>query len=327
MTRHDLLLCAWLGLGACDEATSGGIRLNEIQALGTHNSYHILEGPPAHPAMNYQHAPLDVQLDAGVRHFELDIHRDAGTGRIAVYHVKSLDEASSCEDLAACLGVIRAWSDRHPDHHALFVLIEAKDDIGRLAADAGGDPAETGELLWDGHIGEIDAIIRAAWPDRLWTPARFGTPVQQRIDARGWPTVDATRGSLFVVLNDTGALRAEYRQRPEGERAAFVMGEVGDPDVAFLKADNALDDPLRVAEGLARGLIVRSRADGDVEVDPQVTVDVLASGAQLISTDYAIARDDGAHPGYRIPWPGTPETPSRCNPVTAAPDCRDADIE
>jgi hypothetical protein len=306
------------------------IRLNEIQSIGTHNSYHILEGPPAHPAMDYQHAPLGEQLDAGVRHFELDIHREAGTGAILVYHVKSIDEASSCHDLRECLLQLRAWSDAHRDHHALVVILEPTDAIGRLVAESGGDPADTGELLWDGHIAEIDAILTEAWPDRLWTPKDLGRggPVYARIEREGWPTVDETRGGLFVVINDTGAIRDEYRATvAENERAAFVFGAVGEPDVAFFKADNPRGDPDGMKAALEAGLILRTRADGDTEVDPEETAAAFASGAQLVSTDYAIARDDGAHPGYRLPWPGTPETPSRCNPVTARPECRDEDIE
>ncbi len=316
-------------LAACgDEASSGpDLLLNHLQALGTHNSYHILAGPPADPALDYEHDPIGTQLDLGVRHFELDAHRDVD-GAIAVYHIKSADEATTCATLAICLEQMRAWSDAHPDHHALVAIIEPKDDLARLAVRVGADPAETGELLWDGHIGDIDPVIRATWPDRLLTPADVrgdAATLAQAIAERGWPTIEATRQHLVVVVNDTSALRDEYRQ--VADPAAFVFGEPGDDDVAFVKADNPRADPSRLAAAVAAGYIVRTRADGDLVVDAAETEAALASGAQLVSTDYPRARDDGAHPGYRIPWPGTPEHPSRCNPVTAPADCRDDLIE
>lgn len=320
-------------LAACADdpaASSSGLRLNELQAIGSHNSYHTLAGAPADPAMNYVHAPLGAQLDAGARHFELDIHRDPD-GKIIVYHVKTIDEATTCRDLADCLGQLRAWSDAHPHHHALVVNIEPKDDLARLAADSGGDPAAMGELLWDGHIAEVDALVRVAWPDRLVTPAEVrgdAATLRAALDASGWPTIEATRGELLVVLNDSGALRAEYRAaHPDLDGALFVFGEATDDDAGFLKADNPRADPARVAAALAARMIVRTRADGDTVVDPAETEAALTSGAQLVSTDYEVARDDGAHPGYRVPWPGTPEHPSRCNPVTAPPGCRAEDIE
>ncbi|MFO0750941.1 MAG: Ca2+-dependent phosphoinositide-specific phospholipase C [Myxococcota bacterium] len=338
MDRRRLALALLVGLApvgaACSDdpaATGSDLRLNELQAIGSHNSYHILAGPPPDPAMNYQHAPLATQLDAGVRHFEIDVHRDAATGAVVVYHVKGLDDHTTCADLAECLGQIRAWSDSHPHHHALFVLLEPKDDIARLAADSGGDPADTGELLWDGHIADIDPIIRAAWPDRLLTPAAVqgdAATLGAAIATRGWPRIDDTRGELVLVLNDEGALRTEYRAaHAAGDAPCFVFAELGDPDAAFLKADDPRGDPARLAAGLAAGLIARTRADGDTQVDADETAAAFATGAQLVSTDYPIARDDGAHPGYRVPWPGTPEHPSICNPVTAPADCRADDIE
>ncbi|MCC6622471.1 MAG: hypothetical protein IT385_14500 [Deltaproteobacteria bacterium] len=316
-------------LGPDGDATAGPVlRLNHLQALGTHNSYHVLDGPPADPALDYEHDPLADQLDLGVRHFELDVHRDAVSGEVRVYHIKSADEGTTCATLADCLGQLRAWSDAHPRHHAIVVLIEPKDDLARLAVRVGGDPAATGELLWDGHVADVEPIVRAAWPDRLLTPAMVqgdAPTLDAAIVGDGWPTIEATRQHLVVVLNDTSALRTEYRA--VADPACFVFAEPGEPDAAFVKADNPRADPARLAAAVEAGYLVRTRSDGDAVVDPEETAAALASGAHLVSSDYPRARDDGAHPGYRVPWPGTPEHPSRCNPVTAPPGCSDAAIE
>jgi len=315
--------CADEGAGASETA----LRLHHIQALGTHNSYHVLASAPADPALDYEHDPITTQLDLGVRHVELDVHRDP-SGAVVVYHIKTVDEATTCATLAACLGQMRAWSDAHPRHHALVALIEPKDGLARFALRVGAEPADLGELLWDGHVADIDAVVRAAWPDRLLTPAMVrgdAATLDEAITTAGWPTIEATRQHLIVVLNDTSALRTEYRAAPDP--AAFVFAEPGEPDAAFVKADDPRADPARLAAAVAAGYIVRTRADGDTIVDVDETRAALDSGAHLVSSDYPRARDDGAHPGYRVPWPGTPEHPSRCNPVTAPPDCRPEHIE
>lgn len=70
------------------------LRLNQIQVIGTHNSYHIGLGPSAaellraeYPKLfqqlDYSHPSLTRQLNDGVRQLELDIFADSSGGRYA----------------------------------------------------------------------------------------------------------------------------------------------------------------------------------------------------------------------------------------------------
>jgi len=81
-----------------DSAPVGGVdslAINQLQYLGTHNSYHLSMGEerlkqyavlvPEAKAWDYEHAPLDVQLEHGVRSFELDLYWDGA--RLHVMHV------------------------------------------------------------------------------------------------------------------------------------------------------------------------------------------------------------------------------------------------
>ncbi|HME59590.1 MAG TPA: phosphatidylinositol-specific phospholipase C1-like protein [Terracidiphilus sp.] len=72
----------------------GSVRINQIQVIGSHNSYHagLLPGiarlvqqrdPKEFAGLDYAHAALDVQLSGGVRQIELDIFADSKGGRFA----------------------------------------------------------------------------------------------------------------------------------------------------------------------------------------------------------------------------------------------------
>jgi hypothetical protein len=78
-----VLLCA---------AAHAQIRLNEIQVIGSHNSYHAglapseaawlrKVNPKAADGLEYKHPALDAQLSSGVRQVEIDIYADTAGGR------------------------------------------------------------------------------------------------------------------------------------------------------------------------------------------------------------------------------------------------------
>lgn len=73
---------------------NGALKLNQIQLIGTHNSYHAGIAPSesrlwkiralsAWEGLDYKHEPLTQQLDSGVRQIELDIFADSEGGRFA----------------------------------------------------------------------------------------------------------------------------------------------------------------------------------------------------------------------------------------------------
>lgn len=87
--------CAGLPFFAfADAAGDALVRINQIQVIGTHNSYHaglppsetklmLDKNPTLYQALAYEHAGLDQQLQAGVRQIELDIFADSEGGRFA----------------------------------------------------------------------------------------------------------------------------------------------------------------------------------------------------------------------------------------------------
>lgn len=320
---HALGTALW-ALAACTAPDARGrearpsLHLNQIQAKGTHNSYHLIPRPLLHRAWDYDHLPLERQLEeAGVRQVELDVHFRRGVG-FEVFHVPIVDARSSCGRLRDCLRRLERWSREHPDHHALFVFLEPKDDFDLHSL--------------RGRYEAIEREILAVWSrERILAPddVRKGRPtLRQAILQDGWPTVEETRGKVVFVLLDRGAHREAYsRGHPSlAGRLMFVTSSEDRPDAAILSIDDPIRHFDRIRAAVRRGFLVRTRADAEgrepLRNDRRRQRAALESGAQIVSTDFP------------VPVPGRPYwftipggTPSRPNPVTAPPGARAADVE
>ncbi|KAL1645783.1 hypothetical protein SLS58_003667 [Diplodia intermedia] len=178
-------------------STAADLRLNHVQVIGTHNSYHrevsITARPifellvPSPQSLYYSHASLSDQLDyQSVRSLELDVYADyISPGQFAdplidrlaqlpgpaqpwqeqmrepgakVLHVSDLDVRSVCPTLKVCLSELRKWSDKHPAHVPVVIDLEYKTVDERLLAVGGA----SGEPWNATSLGLMDDEIRAA---------------------------------------------------------------------------------------------------------------------------------------------------------------------
>lgn len=184
--------------GAALAAQDDEVRINQIQVIGTHNSYHAgltpgvakmlqAANPKAFDGLDYQHAPLTQQFDHGIRQIELDVFSDAQGGRFAhpwgatqnaggaaaydpehvfakpgfkVMHVQDLDYVSNCQPFVGCLKEIRAWSKAHPDHAPPFILVETKTDkpIPTIPGMVSPEP------FTPAAMDALDAEVRSVFP-------------------------------------------------------------------------------------------------------------------------------------------------------------------
>jgi hypothetical protein len=328
MRRFSVLFAALFALVAPAVLAAEALRLNEIQVLGSHNSYKLMmradtfadlerRAPDTAAALEYWHLPLTEQLDLGIRKLELDVFYDpertlfpfahpsgAASSSFPVLHVQNLDDRSSCVNLLACLAEIRAWSVAHPRHLPLFVSFNAKDDvIERLGFLR---PLPFDEDAWLA----LDAELKAGLGERLLTPAEvFAT------GARDWPELDRSRGRMLAVLDEGGAKREAYAMRWR-ERAMFANLPEDHPGAAILIVNDPIADFERIQSLVRAGYIVRTRADADTlearRGDTLRRERAFASGAQLVSTDYY---RPAAHFGtdYVVALPGG--VSARCNPL------------
>ncbi|MBX3248002.1 MAG: hypothetical protein KF901_12550 [Myxococcales bacterium] len=294
------------------------LRLNHVQAKGTHNSYHRLPPRIDLPDWRYEHSPLDVQLgEEGVRKFELDTWWDRHEERWHVYHVAVVDAETTCQRFIECLATIRGWSDANPGHHPIFVQVETKDPF-----DPDVSPA---------RLEALDDDIRAVFPDELLvTPAMVqgdDDSLHEAITTRGWPTLGETRGRVLFFLNCGRAECVHYATDGLLARPAFPDSRDGDPWAA-VRVMNDPRDPA-IPSVVEAGLLVRTRAIsmpsalelGEDALRAELDA-ALASGAHMISTDVPTPRDDVA---LHFEMPGG--TPSRCNPRTAPASCTSEAIE
>jgi hypothetical protein len=128
------------------------------------------------------------------------------------------------------------------------------------------------------------------------------------------------RGSFVAILDESGKKLAGYAARWQ-DRAMFANLPETAPGAAILIVNDPVAQFARIRSLVRAGFIVRTRADADTREarsgDTLRRDRALASGAQLVSTDYyRPATHFGT--GYVVALPGGP----RCNPLLRPPDCR-----
>jgi hypothetical protein len=339
------------------------IKLNQIQVIGTHNSYHAGIAPneaklwqaqyaDAYKGLDYQHEPLPKQFDSGVRQIELDVYADTKGGLYAhpqgpsmvadahlppdpdfdpngvmmkpgfkVMHVQDVDYRSTCQPFTGCLQIIRQWSQAHPNHIPIFILVETKQGKphGKLHLT---EPEPFTSATFDA----LDAEIRSVFtPNEMITPddvrGHYET-LNEAVLAGNWPTLANTRGKVVFLMDQRPVGPVYLAGHPSLRgRVIFTNAVPGQPDAAFLERN---DGPASDISALVRqGYLIRARTDSDTKearVNDTTTRDaMIASGAQLLSTDYPVnepARWDGH---FVVTLPGN--AVARCNPINAPAGC------
>ena len=345
--------------------TDDCVRLNEIQVLGTHNSYHIAPEPPVLAWLaarardiEYTHKPLVEQLSQqGIRKFELDVFADPEGGRYAkpaalsaikgldpvgrelldpgfkVLHTQDVDYRTICSTLKRCLTAIRDWSWANSWHVPIMVMIEAKDAV---VEDRNGVQFVKPIRIGPTEFRALDAEIRSVFAeDHVMTPddvrGKHAT-LWQAIQSDGWPTLRASRGKVLFALDNTDQHLAEYLGGGAAlkDRVLFVSSEPGQTSAGFLKLNEALgEDENLIRQRVLEGFLVRTRADiPTAEARSGSTVrrdSAFRSGAHYVSTDYPDPSPFGS--GYRARLPGAERLTARCNPVNAPSGCRNEWLE
>jgi Phosphoinositide phospholipase C, Ca2+-dependent len=344
------------------ETCANRLRPNQIQVIGSHNSYHAgmgphemellrLRNPKAADALSYAHPSLDIQLNRGIRQIELDIYADAKGGKYShpawprfmaaakipldpdfdpqhlfdkpgfkVMHVQDLDYRSNCEPFVECLRIVRRWSKAHPGHLPIFILIETKESRER---DYMTIPEPFTSEVFDALDAELLSVFSK---DEIVTPDQVrGThlTLEEAVLSDGWPCLQDSRGKVIFLMDQRKAGPAYLKDHPSlRNRIIFTNAILGEPDAAFIEVNDPLADSHVIPDLIRKGYIVRTRADADlheaVNNDTHMRDAALASGAQMISTDFALSEKSPS--GYSVQFPRGEIL--RCNPVNASGGCK-----
>ena len=339
------------------------LKINQIQVIGTHNSYHAGFAPSAQKlwqeknpegfkGLDYRHLPLDQQFDAGVRQIELDVFADskgglyahpAGEAMIAeahlpadpgfdlngvmmrpgfkVLHMQDIDYRSTCEPFVACLEVVRRWSHAHPKHLPIFILVETKE--GKSS-----NPAQPTmpEPFTASTFDALDAEIRSVFqPTELIAPddvrGHYDT-LNAAVLAGNWPTLKDARGKIIFLMDQRKVGPIYLMDHPSLRgRVLFTNAELGQPDAAFVECNDGPES--EISDLVRKGYLVRTRTDADTkEARTNSTTrrdTMMASGAQLLSTDYPPNEPARWAGHFVVKLPG--EAIARCNPVNTSKEC------
>ena len=276
---------------------------------------------------DYNHVAFPKQFDNyNIRSLEIDLYYDPEGGNfynrlgnalvrkpiaswqpalqqpgMKVMHIPHLDYMTHYLTLIESLNAIQEWSNDHPDHFPISVMLELKEAIPFNI------PEVFNPFTENGKNAIAEEILSVFDEDQLITPndLRTHSTLYESIQANGWPTLAESRGKIMFFV--TG----------EDEIANVIFGansNNNDNDNHIFKVMNdatggGIDN---IKEAVNNGMMVRSRADaGTIEArsgDTESRDMAFLSGAQIISTDYY--KPDLRylfHPqewsDYKVQWP------------------------
>ena len=242
-----LLIAALLSPSGAEEEAP---RLNQVQIIGSHNSYHKAPPPEvlgiigkfhegAVEAWNKTMPTLTSQLDdAGIRQFELDIYPDPEGGIFAKPLAVSLAKVAgkslppfdpTGEWLKPGFKVLHVpgvdcWSNYPTLVSALREMAAWSEKhadhlplmilIECKEAKTPGSPPGVGEFTRDTLMDLEKEILSCIPREKILFPddvRRGEKSLPEALKVHGWPTVDATRGKfIFTLDNSGGPIRDHY---------------------------------------------------------------------------------------------------------------------
>ena len=305
------ILCALIDFSIINIASAqsevnqfSGLQLNQIQIIGSHNSYKPgIEKPlwqmiykqdsSGAESLQYGHIKLVNQLNMGLRNLELDVVYDPQGGRyenpMGLKLIKDAGGTPEPFDIANDLAKPGLKVFHIPDidfrsDHLLF-----KDCLLDLKKWSDAHPGHVPIVITmnakDGNerglhpllpftkkaLDSIDLEIRSVFkPDDLITPdlVRGNFPdLESAILKKGWPLVRKVEGRFLFVLDETGEKLELYKQgHPSLKgRVMFVNETEGQPEAAFMIINDPIKDFDNIQRLVKKGYMIRTRADADTK--------------------------------------------------------------
>ncbi|KNC82772.1 hypothetical protein SARC_04948 [Sphaeroforma arctica JP610] len=228
-----------------------------------------------------------------------------------VMHISDIDFEGHCTTLVGCLNIFKKWSDTHPRHLPMALLLNiANNDLtegieAKLTTPVYDFlssinllpftkvPAATRPLL----ISIEEEVLSVFNKEHIITPDEVRgnktTLEESVLSGTGWPKVEDSLGKVFFVLDSDAPVTEAYLTGNENleDRLMFVNTYPGSKTAATLVMNDPYDP--NIDDFVLKGYYVRTRSDiRPVPVDAFERAEAaMRSGAQLISTDFIRMKD------------------------------------
>jgi hypothetical protein len=337
---HRASACSLLAISTCAFGQTAPVKLNQIQVIGSHNSYHAGIAPSetkvwqakyadSYKGLEYYHPPLAVQLDRGVRQIELDVFADTKGGLYAHPSGPSMAAAAGLppdppfdpkgimdkpgfkvmhvQDVdyrSTCQPFVACLDEVRQWSHAhpdhVPVFILIETKQGSPKNLKLTEPEPFTAATFDA----LDAEIRSVFPANemiLPDDVRGTYPtLEQAVLAGNWPTLASARGKVIFLMDQSAVGPIYTAGHPS------LHGRVLFTNSKVGEADAAFiernDGPVPEIDGLVRkGYLVRTRTDGDTK--EARTNDTTRRDAMMKSGAQMLSTD---YPmGEPAKWPGS----------------------
>ncbi|MEP2240307.1 MAG: phosphatidylinositol-specific phospholipase C1-like protein [Maribacter sp.] len=289
-----MFACTFIG------CKSNHVALNDIQVIGSHNSYkiaiekplydylHTLE-PKKMESLQYTHFSLEEQLNLGLRNLELDVFYDPKGGHFSnpkgLEIVKSLGQEPLAFDMEEKLKQpgLKMFHVQDIDFRSHYLWFS--DGLKALKKWSTNNPEhspiiilintkdqkvpQTREpLAFDkSALNALDDEIKSVLPaSQLITPDDIRgdfESLEKAILNKGWPSIKSLQGKFLFVLDEKEERIKNYIQGHESlkGRVLFVNSKEGNPEAGFRIVNNPIKDFEYIKELISKGYMVRTRAD------------------------------------------------------------------
>jgi len=275
------------------------LKLNEIKMLASHNSYKknstvlgrffVQLGASKEEAdsLNYEYKTLTEQFRAGIRSMEFDLR--LRKTQFTLTHVPLVDNSSVAPDFSMALEEIELYSRNNPHHIPIIILMEIKDDW--MILDHALQKIDQEKLI------TLNLLIKDKLGERLFQPQDVieeNKTLKETINESGWPSLSSLRGKVIMILHPGGFTTEYVDIDPTLQELAMFPGvyanQISRDYTAFVVENNpeSTQIPLLVNQNY----IVRTRIDSDLYFTQELMQAALLSGAQILTSDYTIARKD-----------------------------------